>query len=147
MQTVTANISDLNLWGSAGNDQWGILWTSEEVHSKKNYHSCPIFGSTPENRPRLWSPSIQGGAQLQQCLFVCVVVTVNYDEARLTKTNNANGRSCLCAYLSIIGQRRQAWRERRERQSGRYHNALVSVNEPFPAKWIIDWLWPALWSL
>lgn len=148
-QTVTANVSDLNLWGSAGNDQWVILWTSEEAHAKKKKedHSFHMFGSTPENRPRLWFPSIRARAELQQCLFVCVIVTVNYDEVRSTKTNNANCKPCLCAYLSIIGQRHQAWRERRERQSGGYHNALVSVNEPFPAKWIIDWLWPGLWSL
>ncbi len=44
---------------------------------------------------------------------------------------------CRCAYLSITGQRHGAWRERRQRAM--IPSALVSVNEPFPAKWI-NWL-------
>lgn len=115
---------------------------------KKKKHSRAMFGSTPENRPQLWSPSIRDWGETA-AMLICVcrshgqLSRGSLDENKQCKLHVL----CLRAYLSIIGQRHWAWRERWGRWSGGYHNALVSVNEPFPAKWIIDWLWPALWSL
>lgn len=69
-------------------------WRKKHGEKKKKRFPCHVpktdFGLHPS----------EAEVKLQQCLFACVVVTVNYVEVRLMKTNNANCTSCVGVLIS-----------------------------------------------
>lgn len=109
-------------------------------------HSRSASGSSG-HAPNQTSAFIRGGrGTISRGAYLCAlqsrpITTKHFEKNKQWKSH------VLSRLISASSKRHRERKRTREGERGGYHNALVTVNEPLPAKWIIDWLSSALWSL